>query len=102
MGADWRSPTEEEHEMIQNEVNVIAEKILDDIRTNRALSDEIIQEVATGNIFLGSNAVEMGLADEIGNIITSIEKAEDMTGLWKFIIVTPDMDDRERFLRTLF
>jgi len=102
LGADWRSPTEEEQEMIQNEVNSIAKKILNDIKINRGLSDDIIEEVATGNIFLGSDAMKLGLVDEIGNIITSMEKAAYMAGLWKFIIITPEMTDQERFLSVLF
>lgn len=102
LGADWRPPNEEEQEMIQNEVNEIAKKILNDIKTNRDLTDEVIEQVATGSLFLGDEAVKLGLADGIGNIITSVEMAVSMTGLWKFIIVTPDMGDRERFLRTLF
>lgn len=102
LGAEWRSPTEEEQEMIQNEVNSIAKKILNDIKINRGLSDDLIKEVATGDIFLGSDAVKLGLVDEIGNIITSMEKAVYMAGLWKFIIITPEMTDRERFLSALF
>jgi protease-4 len=102
LGAEWRSPTEEEQVMIQNEVNTIANKILNDIKINRQLSDDIIKEVATGNVFLGSDALKLGLVDEIGNIITSIEKAADVASLWKFIVITPEMTDRERFLSALF
>jgi protease-4 len=102
LGAEWRSPTEEEQEMIQNEVNTIAKKILNDIKINRGLSDDVLEEVATGNVFLGSDAIRLGLVDDLGNIITSIEKAAHMVGLWKFIVVTPEMTYRERLLSALF
>jgi protease-4 len=101
-GADWRSPTEEEQAMIQNEVNSIAKKILNDIQINRELSDDIINEVATGDVFLGRDALTLGLVDDIGNIITSIEKAAQMAGLWKYIMISSNMADRDRFLSALF
>jgi protease-4 len=100
-GAEWRSPTEEEQDMIQNEVNMIAKKILHDIQINRDLSEDLIQIIATGDVFLGSYAMELGLVDEIGNIYISLEKAAQMVGLWKFMVCTPEMTDRERFLSAL-
>lgn len=101
-GADWRTPTPEEQTQIQGEVDALFEVLLDLIQDNRNLSNQAMTEISTGKLFSGSRAVEIGLADEIGDIIDAMDKARSITGIWKYIIVTPDMKDEQRFLKALF
>lgn len=106
-GAEWRSPTKAEIESIQSEIISLFQKLLDDIKSNREssgkpLSAGVIDQVKAGSVFSGGTAVQMGLADEIGNIINAIEKAASMTRLWRFIVVTPYMDEKQKFLEALF
>lgn len=101
-GADWRSPTAEENATIQSQVNAIFDKLISDIQSNRHnISSSDLELIKTGQVFSGSEAVRMNLADRIGNIIDSITEVASITGLWKFIIVTPYMDDKEKFLQAL-
>lgn len=100
-GAEWTSPTPEEQAKIQSEVDTQSQWLLDTIQQNRNLSSKTVEEISTGRVFLGSEAVNLGLADEIGDIINAEEKARSLAGIWKHIIVTPDMDDRQRFLKAL-
>lgn len=103
LGAEWRPPTEEENASIQEEVNKIFDAVLYTIQKNRELSDEVMDIIAGGGTFSGSTAVEeLGLADEIGNIVDAEEGAAETAGLWKSIVVTPEMDCWERFLKALF
>jgi ClpP class serine protease len=60
--------------------------------------------IGSGAVFLGSEAKDLGLVDDIGNIVNAVEKAvsREMAGLWRFIIVTPDMSDLQNYLQALF
>jgi protease-4 len=101
-GADWRPPTKEEFEQINASVQSIFQKLLADIQQNRHLTQANLELIKTGGTFLGSEAIELGLADEVGDIINALEEVVKRTGLWKFIIVSPYMDVREKILRSLF
>lgn len=101
-GADWRPPTEEEYSKISDAVNSTFNKIVNDIQFNRHISENDLDLVKTGATFSGDEAVQMGLADGIGDIINAIEKVIAMTGMWKSILVTPYMTEREKYLSVLF
>ena len=105
-GADWRSPTEEENASIQAEVDALFLKLISDVTTNRdeKLSEHAISIIGSGAVFLGSEAKDLGLIDEVGNIVNAVEKAvsREMASLWRFIIVTPEMNGAQQFLRALF
>lgn len=106
LGADWRSPTVEENASIQAEVDALFVKLVSDITTNRdeKLSEHAASIIGSGAVFLGSEAKDLGLVDDIGNIVNAVEKAvsREMAGLWRFIIVTPDMSDLQIYLQALF
>ena len=106
LGADWRSPTEEENASIQAEVDALFVKLISDVTTNRdeKLSEYAVSIIGSGAVFLGSEAKDLGLIDEVGNIVNAVEKAvsREMAGLWRFIIVTPEMNGVQQFLRALF
>jgi protease-4 len=101
-GADWRPPTKEEFEQINATVHSIFQGLLADIQQNRNLTKDNLEVIKTGATFLGSEAVELGLADEIGDIINALEEVVRRTGLWKFIIASPYMDEKEKILKALF
>ncbi len=101
MGAEWRSPTPEENASIQAEVDALYRKLIADISVNRNLSNETITDISTGAVFLGSEARALGLVDAIGNLMTAQAKAADMAGLWRFITVSQDMPDADKFLRAM-
>jgi len=103
-GAPWRPPTEEEKAKIQAEVDRIFRKLLDDIKANReTLTVESFSELKTGKVFLGEEAVRLGLADEIGDLHKAVEDLADLYKLQKplYITVPADMDYRLRFLYAL-
>ena len=102
LGADYRPPTKAESDAINASVYSIFQTLLTDIQQNRHLSQDTVNIIKTGRTFSGSDAVLLGLADKIGNIIDAVGEAVRRTGALKFIIVTPDMDDTQRFLSALF
>jgi len=100
-GAEWRSPTPEEQAQIQSEVNELFQMLISTIKQNRKLTTTAVEEITTGRVFLGSRAVDLSLADAIGDMVDAEKKAQSLTGIQRYIVVAPDTEDRDRFLKAL-
>ncbi len=105
LGADWRSPTEAENASIQAEVDALFVKLIQDITTNRndTLAGPAEAVIRSGAVVRGSEAKVLGLVDAIGNLFTAVEKAvsPETADLWRFIVVTADMTEMQKFLQAL-
>jgi protease IV len=66
MGSPFREPTEEESRILQQLVDQIRVFFIDEVAQNRNMSYERVEELARGQIFLGSEARELGLVDDLG------------------------------------
>ncbi len=100
-GAPWKSPSPEDQQKIQENIDYIFERILTDIQRNRNLSAEDLEEVKSGDIYLGMEAIDFGLADKIGNIYTAIDDAVEKANLTSYIIVPSSVDNKIKFLHAL-
>ncbi len=78
MGAPWRDPTDEELAKEQALVDAIYEAFLGRVAHARRLPIETVRELATGEVWLGTEAHRLGLVDEIGDLERAIEIAADM------------------------
>ncbi len=74
IGSPFRNLTKEEREKLEYIVNEIFKYFLDEVKNRRNMTDENIQKITTGDIFLGKDAVKIGLVDSVG----SIEDAKDI------------------------
>jgi signal peptide peptidase SppA len=63
-----KSMTEEDEQVIQKEVNKYYDLFMQAIIRNRGMTLEEVKNVATGEIWIGEEAVEMGLIDEVMTI----------------------------------
>ena len=75
MGAPWRRPTDEEEAKEKALVDEYFNLFVDRIEQGRRLKRERIGELATGEVFSGRQAVDLGLADAIGNLRDAVELA---------------------------
>lgn len=66
VGSPLREMTSEEQAMIQVQLDSIHSYFIDSIAENRKLSKDKVEEMATGQVFLGLEAKELGLIDEFG------------------------------------
>lgn len=66
IGSESRPMTSDERILLQNMADEIHRQFKSAVKTARKLSDEVIQEYADGRIFLGTQAIDYGFADEIG------------------------------------
>ena len=81
MGSPWREDTDEERAKEQALVDGFYEAFVDRVAEGRGLPRERVVEVATGEVWLAKQAVELGLVDEIGDIERAVEVAADMAGV---------------------
>ena len=81
MGAPWRDERGEEAEKEQALVDAIYDSFVDRVATGRGLPPERARELATGEVWLGRQALELGLVDEIGDVERGVEIAAQMAGV---------------------
>ena len=53
----------------------------------RKMTQEAIKMIGEGRVWLGKDAVEIGLVDELGNIDSAIQKAAELAGLGSYSMV---------------
>ena len=81
MGAPWRDETDEEGSREQQLVDAFYERFVDRVVAGRGLERARVLELATGEVWLGSEAVELGLADATGDLDDAIAVAAEMAGV---------------------
>lgn len=81
LGHHGRSITEEESRILQHLTDTIYEQFIADVVEGRGMDEETIRDLATGEIFSGSQAYELNLVDELGNYYDAIHRAATMAGL---------------------
>ena len=81
MGAPWREEGPAEAAKEQALVDAIYEAFVARVAGARKLSTERARELATGEVWLGSESVELGLVDEIGDLERAVEIAAKMAGV---------------------
>lgn len=79
-GSQYENLSEEERELLQSKINRVHEEFVTAVEENRNLSDEKVEQVRTGESFLGDRAKELELVDQTGGRSAAIRVAENMTG----------------------
>ena len=81
MGAPWRDESDEERAKEQELVDAIYEAFVERVAAARHLPLERVRELASGEVWLGRRALQLGLVDEIGDIERAIEVAAELAGV---------------------
>jgi protease-4 len=81
IGTPFRNLTEEEREKLQYIIDEIFSYFLEDVRLNRGLTEEQVEQISSGDVFLAKDAVEMGLIDSLGTIQDAKDKAKEIAGI---------------------
>ncbi len=76
-----RELTPEERELMQAISDDIYEQFISDVAADRKLDKEKVRELATGQVYTGTQALELGLVDRLGGIEEAVKWAGDMAGL---------------------
>ncbi len=79
IGSPFKEMTEEEREIFQQNLDSIRDYFVSEVAKNRNLNKKDVDKIANGLFYLGAQAKELGLIDEIGGkdeVVAYIEKKE--------------------------
>jgi protease-4 len=77
----FREMTQEEEEIMQGMVDEYYEQFIEVVAEGRGLNKEEVRNLATGQICTGTEAKELGLIDELGDLNTAINLAKEIADI---------------------
>jgi len=77
----FREMTQDEKEIMQGMIDEYYEQFIEVVAEGRGLSEEEVRNLATGQIYTGTEAKELGLIDELGDISTAINLTAEIAGI---------------------
>ncbi|UMZ74188.1 signal peptide peptidase SppA [Natranaerofaba carboxydovora] len=80
-GMGHESLTDEEKQKIQDMSDDFYEQFVGDISDYRGIDKDEVYEVATGEVFTGRKAYELGLVDSLGGMNEAVDKAGELAGI---------------------
>ena len=83
-----RALTDEERAYYQDMVDQINETFIQAVAEGRGMTEDEVRALATGLTFTGMEAVENGLADELGTKEDAVEKAAELAGISRYSTVS--------------
>ncbi len=81
MGSSSRVVTEQEQQIFQSMVDDIYKQFIETVSEGRGMDQARVREVADGRVFTGSQALENGLVDNLGNYYDALDLAADLAGI---------------------
>lgn len=78
MGSMFREPTEEELAKEQALIDELYEQFLEIVAEGRRMTREQARMIATGEVFTGVRAKELGLVDEVGDFERALDIASEL------------------------
>lgn len=87
IGIPFRNLTDEEKKLLQERLNIVHDYFIKSVAENRNLSEEQVRNLSTGIIYLGVQAKELNLVDELGGREKAEEIIKEKTGLKKVELV---------------
>jgi len=100
LGIPFRKPTKKERAVVQEHIDNIHEKFVESVAENRGLDKGKISKLATGQLYLGEEALKLGLVDIIGGRQEAVRQCEK-AGRFKHLFVTDIEDFREELFSQL-
>jgi protease-4 len=83
MYAGFRELTPEEKVIMQNMTDQLYDQFIQVVAEGRHMSADKVRELATGQLYTGIQAKELGLVDELGGLQTAIDLAASLAGISK-------------------
>ena len=81
VGTPDRPLTSEEIKLLEAQLEEIYRQFISDVADARNMDIKDVEKLATGWVFLGTEALELGLIDEIGNYKDAIDIAAELGGI---------------------
>lgn len=81
IGSPYRQMTDEERTLLLGKMQKIHEYFVADVAANRELDKDQVAALANGIYYLGSEAVDLGLIDEVGSKELALNRTKELTGI---------------------
>ncbi len=81
LGTPFKQLTEEERQLYQKKIDILHDFFVEEVAKNRKLQKNKVSSLATGMFYLGSEAKDLGLVDELGGKQEVIRYIEDKEGI---------------------
>lgn len=81
VGSPYRSVTPTETALLNEQMRLAYEQFIADVAEGRGMDEAEVRKLATGWVWLGSEAIELGLVDEIGNFDDAVDVAAELGGI---------------------
>lgn len=79
VGSQFQNASERDIQMLKENTDKIHEEFVEMVEEKRNLSAVEVKNVSTGELFIGSEAEEIGLVDRLGGRQTAVNQAETLT-----------------------
>ncbi len=91
-GTPFRELDAREKILLQGKLDAIHDFFIQEVAANRKLPESSVREIATGEFYLGVEALELGLVDELGDKNTAEEYIQNTYGLEEveYAVYEPD------------
>lgn len=76
-----RDMTEEEAELVRDRILRMYDGFVDAVAAGRGLEPERVREIGGGRVWMGADAVGLGLCDGIGGLMDAVDRAAELAGL---------------------
>jgi protease-4 len=76
-----RSLTEEEMELLGGYIEEMYDYFVEHVSKGRKMDEEEVRRIARGRVYLGTQAIDLGLADSIGGLGDAVEYAAKLGGI---------------------
>lgn len=80
VGSQYQNASEEDIRRLQETTDKVHKQFISLVEENRNLTQEEVENVSTGKLFLGSEAKEVKLVDRLGGRQVAVEEAENLSG----------------------
>ena len=81
VGSPYRSVTPTEAVMLSDQMDIAYEQFIADVAEGREMEEAEVRELATGWAWLGTEALDLGLVDSLGNFDDAIDTAAELGGI---------------------
>ena len=99
----FTSPSKPLNEALQLSVEHGYKQFVELVAKGRRLEKEQVEPLAQGKVWLGSEAVDNGLADSLGSLADALNKAAELAAIddWSPLYMKKPVDPRDAFLAEL-
>ena len=91
-------------EILQRNVESAYRQFITMVGESRGMSPEAVDKIAQGRVWIGSQALELGLVDELGDLDDAVASAAEIAGLesWDIQYVERILSPQEQFWKEFF